>query len=51
MERSCRFRDVLIHDYFGIDIESIWDTLKNNILSFKKQIAKALESEKALATK
>jgi uncharacterized protein with HEPN domain len=35
-KEAAGFQDVLIYDYFGIDIESIWDTLKNNILSFKK---------------
>ena len=40
------FRDVLIHDYFGIDLEAVWDTLANNIPSFKKNMLKVLESEK-----
>ena len=25
------FRNVLIHDYFGIDLEAVWDTIRNNI--------------------
>ena len=33
--------------YFGIDIEAVWDTVRNNIPPFKKQILKVLESEKA----
>jgi len=37
----------LIHDYFGIDLEAVWDTLRNNIPSFKKQIVNVLKSEKA----
>jgi len=37
----------LIHDYFGIDVEAVWDTIRNNIPSFKRQIVKVLESEKA----
>ncbi|MBI5416486.1 DUF86 domain-containing protein, partial [Candidatus Poribacteria bacterium] len=36
-------RDVLIHDYFGIDIESVWDTIKNNIQNFKINIQKVLK--------
>ncbi len=36
-----------IEDYFGIDIEAVWDTVRNNIPPFKKQILKVLESEKA----
>ncbi len=46
-KEAAGFRDVLIHDYFGIDIEAVWDTVRNNILPFKKQILKVLESEKA----
>jgi len=40
------FRDVLIHDYFGIDLEAVWDTLRKNIPYFKKSIIRVLESEK-----
>lgn len=36
------FRNVLIHDYFGIDVEAVWDTIKNNLPSLKKHIAEAL---------
>ncbi|GAH53881.1 unnamed protein product [marine sediment metagenome] len=38
------FRNVLIHDYFGIDLESVWDTLKKNLLPFKKHILKVLKT-------
>jgi hypothetical protein len=30
-----------------IDLEAVWDTLRNNIPSFKKQIVNVLKSEKA----
>jgi Uncharacterized conserved protein len=40
------FRDILIHNYFSINKEAVWDTIRNNIPSFKKGIAHALESEK-----
>src|SRR3990170_4038482 len=39
-KRIIGFRNVLIHDYFGIDIESVWDTIKNNIPSLKESIKK-----------
>ena len=41
------FRNVLIHDYFGIDLESVWDTIKNNIPSFKRHIAEVLKAEES----
>ena len=46
-KEAAGFRNVLIHDYFGIDVEAVWDTIRNNIPSFKRQIVKVLESEKA----
>ena len=46
-KEAAGFSVVLIHDYFGIDIEAVWDTVRNNIPPFKKQIEKVLESEKA----
>jgi uncharacterized protein with HEPN domain len=39
------FRNVLIHDYFGIDLEAVWDTIKNNIPSLKTNVLQVLESE------
>ncbi|MGC8931654.1 MAG: DUF86 domain-containing protein [Dictyoglomus sp.] len=40
------FRNVLIHEYFGIDLEAIWDTINNDIPIFKDKILKVLTSEK-----
>lgn len=31
-------RDILIHAYFGIDIEIIWDVVQNKIPELKEQI-------------
>lgn len=31
-------RDILIHEYFGIDLEIIWDIIKNKLPSFKAKI-------------
>ena len=39
------FRNVLIHDYFGIDLESVWDTVKKNIPSLKSNIMRVLRAE------
>ena len=31
-------RDKLIHDYFGVDIISVWDTVKKDIPDLKKYL-------------
>ena len=33
-------RDILIHAYFGIDIELTWETVKNDIPDLKNQLKK-----------
>ena len=40
------FRNILIHDYFGIDLESIWDTINDDIPLLKKHIAECIERRK-----
>jgi uncharacterized protein with HEPN domain len=47
-KEAAGFRDLLIHEYFGIDLEAVWDTVRTNIPAFKEQIVKVLESEVAL---
>ena len=34
------YRDILIHEYFGIDLEIIWDVIQNKIPELEKQIKK-----------
>ena len=41
------FRNVLIHDYFGIDVEAVWDTLQNNLQSFKEHILKVFKDQQS----
>jgi len=36
-------RDKMIHHYFGIDIDIVWEIIKNDILILKKQILKIKE--------
>lgn len=38
-------RDRLVHDYFGIDYEIVWDVVKNKIPDLRGHIQKILESE------
>jgi len=37
-------RDVLIHEYFGINIERVWETAKSDLPGLKEKIWKILES-------
>ena len=36
-------RDRLIHDYFGIDYDIVWDVVKNKIPPFSYEISKILQ--------
>lgn len=36
-------RDKLIHGYFGVDLEAVWKTVKNDIPSLKTVIKKIIE--------
>ncbi|WP_420266578.1 DUF86 domain-containing protein [Candidatus Magnetominusculus dajiuhuensis] len=38
-------RDKLIHQYFGVDIQVVWDTVVKAIPTLKVQIEELLESE------
>lgn len=37
-------RDRLIHDYFGVDYEIVWDVIQNRIPEVRRQIAAILEA-------
>jgi len=39
-------RDKLIHDYFGVDLELVWDILINEIPLLQKQIREIIIKEK-----
>jgi len=36
-------RDRLIHDYFGVDFEIVWDVVQNHILELRRQLTEILE--------
>jgi uncharacterized protein with HEPN domain len=40
-------RDVLIHQYSGVDKDILWDIVANKLATLKTQIERALESEPA----
>lgn len=35
-------RDIVVHEYFDVNLDIIWDTVKNNIPSLKKEIQEIL---------
>jgi uncharacterized protein with HEPN domain len=37
-------RDILAHQYFGIDIDIIWDILENKLPALEKEITEILSS-------
>jgi uncharacterized protein with HEPN domain len=37
-------RDVLIHDYLGVDFERVWMVIKNRIPELKKEIDDILKN-------
>jgi uncharacterized protein with HEPN domain len=41
------FRDTLIHGYFGIDLEILWDIIVHKIPVLQKEIAAIIAYEKA----
>lgn len=38
-------RDRLIHDYFGIDYDIVWDAIKNKIPALRKKVEQILQNE------
>ena len=36
-------RDKLIHDYFGVDIEKVWDTAREDLPVLKEQVVRILK--------
>lgn len=41
-------RDRLIHDYFGVDYDIVWDVVKNKIPSLRAAILEILKQEDAV---
>jgi uncharacterized protein with HEPN domain len=42
-KRIVAMRNVLVHDYFGIDLDEVWNTIQKDIPSLKSQIEKLLD--------
>lgn len=39
------FRNVLAHEYFGIDYEIMWDVIKNKLPGLKAQVSSIIDQE------
>ena len=39
-------RDILIHDYFAVDLETVWETIKTNIPKTKRFFIRVLKEIK-----
>mgnify|MGYP000436243958 CR=1 FL=1 len=39
-------RDKLIHDYLGVDLDAVWDTIKKDIPVLEEKIRRIVEGEK-----
>lgn len=37
-------RDRLIHDYFGVDFELVWDVIQNRVPDLRRQVASLLKA-------
>jgi len=38
-------RDKLIHDYFGVDLDAVWDTVRKDIPDLKRRLSQIIEEE------
>jgi len=39
-------RDILVHEYFGVDLETVWETVKTDIPSIKPLLVELLDNIK-----
>lgn len=39
-------RDKLIHEYFGVDLAIVWQTIQHDLSSFEQAVSELLESSK-----
>ncbi|MFQ5855358.1 MAG: DUF86 domain-containing protein [Anaerolineae bacterium] len=39
-------RDKLMHDYFGVDYDIVWDVVTNKVPGLKREIEQIIQAEK-----
>jgi uncharacterized protein with HEPN domain len=39
------FRNILVHSYFSVKLEIVWETVQNDVPALRRQIAQILEQE------
>ena len=39
-----RMRDRLVHDYFGVDLDIVWDVLQTKIPALRDQVRRILDA-------
>lgn len=37
------FRDVVVHDYFGVDLELVWDVVRNKVPQLYAWVERVLQ--------
>ena len=42
LKRIAGMRDIIVHDYDNIDLDSIWKTIQNQLPKFKSEVEKII---------